>query len=650
MSTTTETSSATNASKGRTKPPSLLACIACRKSHLKCNGNKPICARCAERNGECIWIDSRRGYREYRKTQPSTDEKHDERPSRNVAIFDESQGREAQPNFLGVDEADPSEIPTLCYDDLFSSIDPIFSTMPLELQAVLPPGNASPTGSDSTMSIPRESHLTAAGKGDDLIDLFYKYFYQAHPFVVPRKMYLDNPSCLPKPLKAVIHHLASHYVPGANHVALENAARVIFSNDVPDDGFKVQGLLLYAMTSFARFDQEEGAQAVEQAIEIALRIGMNRQSFAIQHGRDDPTLQECWRRTWWTLMIVEGIIVVIGGQSQPYRLFSTFTDVPLPGDDEDYNDLRASPLPRSLADLRNRTFSEDTFAYSSFAYAIEAAYILGSVLALGPDTFAVTDPQVEAIDASITNFFLSLPQDKREVIRQDGHVDQCLGVAHLIINWAAISLHRPRSTLTFIRNHYRTTCTRAEAAGLPALAYSSHTAKALRAANSIINLATAQQTMAYATPTLMCGITTAATVHLPAYAMVDRPDQAAAIKERLQVGISALGAFGEIWPRAMIAKGQVAKFAREVLTKPSGCIDTTEPRTVPRIAPEPAAPAQLAVQYDMPFNSDLWMDNLIEAEQTADDCGGCSVLDSFTMPSLEDTVAMTQIQGTAAVV
>ncbi|KAI1610255.1 hypothetical protein EDD37DRAFT_603870 [Exophiala viscosa] len=647
MSTTTETSTATNTPKGRTKPPSLLACIACRKSHLKCNGNKPICARCADRNGECIWMDSRRGYREFRKNQPSPEEKREERSARNDAIFDESQGCEPQLIFLGVDEADPPEITPLCYDDLFAGIDPIFSTMPMELQSVLPKGIPSPNGSDSTLSIPRESHPTESGKGDDLIDLFYKYFYHAHPFVVPRQKYLENPSCLPKPLKAVLQHLASHYVPDANHVALEKSAKVIFSNEVPDDGFKVQGLLLYGMTSFARFDQEEGAQALGQAFEIALRIGMNRQSFAIQHGRDDPTLQESWRRTWWTLMILEGVIVVIGGQSQPYRLFSTYTDVPLPGHDEDYNELRASPLPRTLADLRNRTFSEDTFAYSSFAYAIEAAYILGSVLALGPDTFAVTDPQVEAIDASITNFFLSLPQDKREVIRQDGHVDQCLAVTHLIINWAAISLHRPRSTLTFIRNHYRTTCTRAEAAGLPALAYSSHTAKALRAANNIINLATVQQSMAYAAPILMCGITTAATVHLPAYAMVDRPDQAAAIKERLQVGISALGAFGEIWPRALIAKGQVAKFAREVLAKPSVCTDGIMPSTIPRIVPE----ATPQLQYDMPFNSDLWMDNLIEAEQTVDDCGGvCNVFDGFTMPSLEDPVAMTQTQDTAAVV
>ncbi|KAK5198833.1 hypothetical protein LTR99_007773 [Exophiala xenobiotica] len=637
MSTIDSSTTSANASKGRSKPPSLLACIPCRRSHLKCSGEKPLCKRCADRNSDCYWVESRRGYREFRKTQSATDDNGSETPTRNDAIFNESQPPHLQPSFQGVDEADPSEIRSLTYDELFPpGIDPTFTSMPLELQTIYH-GPSSPGGqSDSTMSIPREPSSTGPKRGgDDLIDLFYKHFHPGHPFIIPRKTYLDNPLALPKPLRAVIHYLASHYVPGTNQNALETVARGIFSDDVPDDGYKVQGLLLYAMTCFARFGQEEGAKALEQAVDIALRIGMNRQSFAIQHGRNDPTIQESWRRTWWSLFIVEATIVVIGGQSQPFRLYTTFTDVPLPGDDEDYNDARSSPLPRSLTDLQNRTFSEDTYAYSSFAYAIEAAYILGSVLALGPDTFAVTDPQVEAIDASITNYFLSLPPTKREVIGQCGHVDENLLVAHLLINWAAISLHRPRSSLTFIRNHYRTTCTRAEAAGLPALAYSSHTAKALRAANNVINLATVQHSMIDAPPVLMCGITTAATVHLPAYSMIDRPDQAIAIKERLQVAVSALAAFAEIWPRASIAKGQVAKFAREVLTKPNVCVDSTGPGMIPRIAPEPMP----QLQYDMPpFNNELWMENLIETEPNVGDGPGCAVFDNFTMPQLQDTV------------
>ncbi|KIW15417.1 hypothetical protein PV08_05463 [Exophiala spinifera] len=628
-----DSGTSTSVSKSRSKPPSLLACIPCRRSHLKCSGEKPLCKRCADRNGDCFWVDSRRGYREFRKNQP-------ERSTRNDAIFNESQTPHPEPPF--VDEADTSEIRTLTYDELFPDdlVDPMLATMPLELQTLPGPraeGDSPGGHSDSTMSLPRETRsLGVVRAGDDLIELFYKHFYPCHPFVAPKKMYLDDPSILPRPLRVVIHYLASHYVPGTNQTALGNAAKCIFAEDVPDDGFKVQGLLLYAMTCFARFAQKEGAQALSQAIEIALRIGMNRQSFAIQHGRNDPTVQEMWRRTWWTLFVIEGTAVVMGGQSQPFQLYSTFNDVPLPGDDEDYNDLRASPLPRSISDLRDRIISEDTYAYSSFAYVVEATYILGSVLALGPDTFAVTDPQVEAIDASITNYFLSLPPGKREIVGQCGRVDECLLMAHLLANWAAISLHRPRSSLTFIRNHYRTTCTRAEAAGLPALAYSSHTAKALRAANNIISLATVQHSMSYAPPVLVCGITTAATVHLPAYGLIDRPDQATAIKERLKVAISALAAFGEIWPRANIAKGQVARFAREVLTKPNVCISSAGPDMIPRITSDPIP----QLQYDVPFNGELWMESLIDSDANVGEGQACTVFDNFSMSQAQSTATL----------
>ncbi|KIX06284.1 uncharacterized protein Z518_04259 [Rhinocladiella mackenziei CBS 650.93] len=628
------TTSTTAPPKGRSKPPSLLACIPCRKSHLKCDGQKPLCSRCADRNGECFWIESRRGYREFRKPQSTTTDEKRERPSKNDAIFNESQSPRGHTGDQSLDEADPSKIRALTYEELFPtfvSVPLVEDSQPAQSQKEMhSPSNRS----DSTMSIARELDSAVVSKTDiestDLIELFYRHFYHAHPFVVPRKMYLQNPASLPTHLRVVIRYLASHYLPQANHAALEKAANVIFSDEVPDDGYKVQGQLLFAMVRYARFDQEEGAIALDKAIELAIRIGLNRNSYALQYGQGDATLQESWRRTWWTLMIVEGLVTVIGGQSQPYRLYSTFTDVALPGHDEDYDELRASPFPRSVADLRNRTFSEDTFNYSSFAYGVEAAYILGSVLALGPDTFAVTDPQVEAIDTSISNFLLSLPLDKREIMRHDGTVDECLLVAHLVINWAAIGLHRPRSTLTFIRNHYRTTCTRAEAAGLPALTYASHTAKALRAANAITDLASVRRHVANCTPVLMCGITTAATVHLPAYAIVDRPDQATAIKERLQLGISALASFGEIWPRASIAKGQVAKFAREVLMKPNVCVDSTGPGMMPKISTEPMP----QLEYEVPFNNDVWMENLIQAEQDVDEPTVCGAFGDFVVPQV----------------
>lgn len=54
-------------------------------------------------------------------------------------------------------------------------------------------------------------------------------------------------------------------------------------------------------------------------------------------------------------------------------------------------------------------------------------------------------------------------------------------------------------------------------------------------------------------------------MHLPAYAIATTPSEASGYKERLKLGLVVLERFGEIWPRAGIAKRQLAGFAREVL-------------------------------------------------------------------------------------
>jgi len=596
-------SGSTTNSKGiRSKPPSLLACIPCRKSHLKCDGQKPLCRRCADRNGDCFWIESRRGYRDHRKAQ---------------AVCRVEEGRRgSNPRILGLVTDSCASDDLLEYEELFRSGLPKLPALDIQpLKEADLAGGSPGNKSDSTTSISRESQSLNGGsvttESSDLLNLFYRYFFAAHPFVVPRKVALQSPDLLPEPVRAVMRFLGSHYVQHANKAALENAAGAVISDDIPDDGFKVQALLLYSILCYARSEQAKGVLALDKAIDIALRIGMNRQSFALRHGQNNPTLQESWRRTWWSLFIIDGLVTVIGGQEPVFRLYSAACDVLLPGSDEDYNEGQPSPLTRSLADMRNRTFSEDPYPYSSFAYAVEAACNLGSVLQLGPDSFAITDPQVEAIDASISSFLLSLPAAKREPVRPDGTVDECLLLAHLVINWASISLHRPRSTLTFIRNHYKTACTKPEAAGLPALAYAAHTAKAIRAANNITNLVTIQRPLGHSTPFLMCGVSAAATVHLPAFSIADRPDQAVAIRERLQLCVSALGSFGEIWPRAATVKGQVAQFARETLTNPGWCVGS--PVAALPIGSD-AVDAPTEIECEMPINNDVWMDTLLQDE------------------------------------
>ena len=245
---------------------------------------------------------------------------------------------------------------------------------------------------------------------------------------------------------------------------------------------------------------------------------------------------------------------------------------------------------------------------------------MGTIFALSSDTFAITDPQVEAIDASISNFFLSLPPSKREVADLDGRIDETLLMAHMLINWSSILLHRPRSTLTFIRNHYATVCTKREAASMPALAYASHTSKTLRAANAITSLASVQRPLSFCTPCLMCGIAAAAVVHLPAYAIAENSSQAVAVKERLQLGISALGRFSEIWGRAAIAKSQIAAFAREVLTNPDVSVDSSGmgmpiAKAGTQVENIDFTTGEGFLEYDLGVDADeQWMQNMVSRD------------------------------------
>ncbi|EXJ95289.1 hypothetical protein A1O1_00409 [Capronia coronata CBS 617.96] len=327
--------------KPRTQHPSLLACIPCRRSHLKCDGQTPLCSRCAGRKGNCFWVESRRGYREYRKQPGAHDDKRRQQSDASE-VFQESQPAPTPPKidgFRGWQEVDPNQAvaQAASFQELLAA-DPGFTSEATEYQNTvleMAQNSSSPSNQSSpTMPIPRDTSLALEAETEaestNLNDLFYKHFYHAHPFVVPRKMFLESPLSIPYPV---------HYLPQANRATLGKAAQVIFSDDVPDDGHKVQGLLLYAFVCYSRFDQEGGVAALDKAIEIAVRLGMNRASFAIRNGESNPTLQESWRRTWWTLLVIESMVSVVGGQAQRFKTYSIPTDVPLPGPDEDYNEL-----------------------------------------------------------------------------------------------------------------------------------------------------------------------------------------------------------------------------------------------------------------------------------------------------------------------
>ena len=604
----------------RQRPPSLLACVACRKRHLKCNGEMPVCKRCQDNGAYCNYEQSRRGYKGPRKTKylrhsENVISRYDEitelesealmAPSslspaiasndvsfmeRGLAVVPPVSIATIDSAYMNVDfsgsscQTSPDHMPVLSFRNLQrseSKRDRDLAFNPTSGYIIIPGTShadlactGDPLTSQETRPTPQSDTAIDFGEIDTLIDIFYSNFFGAHPFIIPKKHYRDAPSTLPSCLKAVVRFVASHFARGFPQTSLRNAAENITSSHVPNDGFKVQGLMLFGMSLFARCEQEPALVIINKAIDLALELRMNTNNFSIGSAVGDPILEESWRRTWWELYMMDGILASLSSVQYSMRLHNTPANVPLPCEEQIYANCKRLPPLRSQLDFQERAFAYQECDYSSLAYKIESVCLLGKVINLGPDIGACPSEQVGSLDASLANFVLSIPQDKRSPISLDGRIDEIVFSAQSIIDCAQIMLHRPRSNLVFVRNYYATPCTRQEAIGTPISPHEIHTSKAIKAANSISSSAALRSPLTMHSPCFVCAIAMAAVVHLPAYSMETNPERSSTIKERLQLSISALNSISEVWPTAGAAKSQISQFAREIFAGRAAAVES----------------------------------------------------------------------------
>lgn len=84
--------------------------------------------------------------------------------------------------------------------------------------------------------------------------------------------------------------------------------------------------------------------------------------------------------------------------------------------------------------FHSRAFANDDIIGSSFAYRVEAIRILGTVLGVDRSMYAPNNDEFEAIAASLSSWLLCLPPSKREILDQEGKIDEMLFQAHMIVN------------------------------------------------------------------------------------------------------------------------------------------------------------------------------------------------------------------------
>jgi hypothetical protein len=303
-------------SKERITVPS--ACVQCRSKHLKCDGLSP-CTRCSSNSFECVYVRSRRGFKGPRRNGANGT------PGKAIAV--------------------PGPVDRSC---------PMINPGAARGASNVPSGLATPPD-HRLQTLPRGVDLPLLDIGQELvsfepkplpsgldlrercIEAFFYHFYPAHPFILPRDAFFKLRKEKPvDALEAAMRYVGSFYVPQAPTVALGlEAERTVYDADCPRDGFRVQAMLILTIGLDGYTYQEKALQILIDAQDLALEFGMNKREFAIINGNGSDLLEESWRRTWWEMYIVDGMIAGVH-QKSTFRMKEIPADVGLPCEERDF--------------------------------------------------------------------------------------------------------------------------------------------------------------------------------------------------------------------------------------------------------------------------------------------------------------------------
>lgn len=550
----------------------------------------PVCGRCQDTETQCQWKRSQRGYRRTRNavSQPG---KHSETSQTASSInLDNASGQEVDDlaasdydastalqefDFNDWDPLSVFALPrTMNDDDMFDAAPSALTNLP-DPCTIYPFPQAENIGLSERYE-PTEVQLAQQGRSNivtktpgqwqQFLHTYYIFFHPAHPILPPLSLLSSGQIIIPEYLRAIMAFAACHYIPGHPRESLyDKASAALLDALTEEDGFKVQALFIWALTLWSRCDISSAILAFHRAVDLIIKLEMDRAEFSRIHGREIPQLEESWRRTWWDLYTADAVLAMLASGGYRARLIDRKSDVPLPCEEDVYQNNKPIPPPRTFREFQTRQFAEEEYEYSSFAYRIEAARLWGSIILTTEKDKATCEEQVSVLDISLAHYFVSLPPSKRTIEEHSGKVDEVLFSAHMLINCALISLHKTFSDLALVENNHPTVCTQTTLAPAPILLQPEHTSKAIRAANALMQQTALPTALFFHCPCFTCAIAMAASVYIPAYALEKRKDRLHVLHERLQLAIGALRTIGEVWPMAKAARAQVAAFARDTL-------------------------------------------------------------------------------------
>jgi hypothetical protein len=198
-----------------------------------------------------------------------------------------------------------------------------------------------PSEEHSPIGPPNTSAGSASRELDSpkLLDIYYSSFHHSHPIVLPREFFNQrlqtNKQSLLQ-LIPVMEFIGSLYEPKAPKEDLRiQVESLLQSDDLPETGFTVQALQLYAVAIHSCDEFEHARAILDRAIQIAVQINMRSSSFAAEYGEGNPVLEESWRRTWWELFVIDGSFAAIRHCSA-FSMNEILSDVHLPCEEAEY--------------------------------------------------------------------------------------------------------------------------------------------------------------------------------------------------------------------------------------------------------------------------------------------------------------------------
>ena len=516
---------------GTSQRPSGLACVECRKRHLKCDlggqstKSPGTCSRCQREHVKCNYVPSRRGHRRKRACR--------EAPARSGS------SSSPKPN----EHNSPSDY---------------------ELTALPSPSSTSAGGRHSYLDndLYRDSRLEdavqsgplAAGcnPGTDLglsrhdeerlVHLYYSRFAQHHNILVPRARF--GSQNYPPYLKAVVYFIGSQFSPGFNSIALQTTAHALLQGTHDPNVFLVQALLLHGIALHARGDRLNALSQLSRASDMAIQLGLNLRHAAMAYGGQDTLLQECVRRTWWELYVVDGFFAAIHRQTG-FKSNTVPLETELPCEESDFFEGMLSPRSITTEQLDARFFVDAPLGFSSASYRVEAIRILARVLALSSTTNEGPD-DLQSIDNAVRAWGLHLVDSKAAISDCSGSLDCVMLQAFTFIYSATIILHFPRSELLLrVPSATNIECASRMTPEFPTSAQ--HATKAIAASKEISDLATMQGSED--SPLLVCGLVFGCIVQLSA---CSAHGHSCLIQHRDRIALMTgeLKSLGRSWPIA----------------------------------------------------------------------------------------------------